>query len=83
MAALLNFTLELTGILVPDDRTGQFSAFFAEFPEAIACGDTVEEAQKNLYSLIQVMLQDRREEVMSSYIDHHKYFTKPVNMVMA
>jgi predicted RNase H-like HicB family nuclease len=83
MNALLNFKLELTGIIVPDERTGQFSAFFAEFPEAIACGDSVEEAQGNLYNLFQVMLQDRKEEVIKSYMDHVDYITKPVNMVIA
>ena len=79
----MNFKLELTGILVPDEKTGQFSAFFAEFPEAIASGENEVEAQGNLLMLFKIMLHDRKEEVMSNYIDHYKYITKSVNMVVA
>lgn len=83
MNTLLNFKFELTGIIVPDDQTGQFSAFFAEFPEAIACGNSIEEAQQNLYNLFQVMLQDRKQEVIKNYMDHVDYIAKPVNMITA
>ncbi|HRO43928.1 MAG TPA: type II toxin-antitoxin system HicB family antitoxin [Flavipsychrobacter sp.] len=83
MDGLLNFKLELTGIIVPDEKTGQYSAFFAEFPEAIACGSSMEDAQQNLMTLFQVMLQDRKEDVIKNHMDHVNYITKPVNMVVA
>jgi predicted RNase H-like HicB family nuclease len=83
MTSLTEFKIALTEIVVPDERTSQFSAFFAEFPEAIACGDTQDEAKNNLHMLIQVMLNDRKMEVMNSYVDNQKYFSNPINMIMA
>jgi predicted RNase H-like HicB family nuclease len=71
-----NFSLEFTEIMVPDDKTGQYSAFFAEFPEAIACGDSIEEAQSNLYNLFRVMLEDKKK-TQYQHLDHVKYITRP------
>lgn len=74
--------ISLTGVLVPDS-SGQYSAFFAEFPEAIASGETEEEAQSNLLQLFMTMLNDRKGEVMKDYIDDSvQYSTKSINMVV-
>ena len=53
--------LTLTGIIVSDESSGQFTAFFAEFPEAIACGETKEAAHQNLFQIFTIMLEDKRK----------------------
>ena len=39
-------TIPLTAILVKDKKSGGFSAFFAQFPEAVAQGHDEKEAKK-------------------------------------
>lgn len=82
MKSTMSFELKLTGIIVPDERTGLYSAFFAEFPEAIAQGESVEDAQKNLQELFVVMLQDKKGEAIN-YLPNDKYITRELNMVQA
>lgn len=55
-------TFNLTGILIKDKGERGFTAYFAEFPEAIADGDTVNEAQQNLLDSFKLMLDTRRLE---------------------
>ena len=55
-------TFSLTGILIEDKTDRGYTAYFAEFPEAIADGATVEEAQSNLMNAFQIMLETRKLE---------------------
>jgi len=75
-------SIELTMILIPDEKTGYCTAFLAQFPEAIAQGATDKEAQSNLFQIFNLMLKDRSEEVTNKLEDIN-YTTKPLNLVSA
>lgn len=55
-------TINLTGILIKDDGNRGFTAYFAEFPEAIADGETMEEAHANLFNSFKTILETRKLE---------------------
>lgn len=55
--------VSLTAIFVQDSNDNGFTGFFAEFPEAIAEGDTEEEVQKNLFEALSIMLKFNKEEL--------------------
>lgn len=71
--------LEFNIIIVPDEESGQFSAFFAQFPQAIAVGDTEDEAVTKLIPLVTRMLSDTKEEMISSVRQKYKYSEKQVS----
>ena len=52
----------LTIVFLQDDKTGDTTAFFAQFPEATAQGRTQDEAQKLLFEVFPYMLKDKGEE---------------------
>ncbi len=74
---------ELITVLIPDEKTGYFSAFFAQFPEVIAQGGTENEAQNNLFTIFTIMLKDKLEMVTKELDKHTHYTTKPLNLVTA
>lgn len=77
-------TFELTIILVPDKKSGHYSAFFAQFPEAIASGKTEQEAQLNLFDIFRVMLEDKKQEILkSSHLEDDQYISKSANLTLA
>lgn len=55
-------TFNLTGILIKDETDRGYTAYFAEFPEAIADGSTIDDAHTNLIDAFKVMLETRRLE---------------------
>ena len=71
--------LEFTIIMVPDKKTGQFTAFFAQFPQAIAVGETETEAQINLIEIVRLMLADKKNEIVNSLIENFEYTEKRLN----
>ena len=70
---------EFTIIIIPDEKSGQFTAFFAQFPQAIAIGDTVEEAQINLIDITNKMLNDQKNQIITQVMEKHNYFTKNID----
>lgn len=76
-------SIELTVVLVPDQKTAQVSAFFAEFPEAIAVGDNNDDASQRLFNLFAIMLNDRRHEMLSGHINNARYESKQANLELA
>jgi predicted RNase H-like HicB family nuclease len=54
--------VNITGVLVQDEKTGGFTSYFAELPEVIAEGDTEDEAIKHLFEALQSVLEFRKEE---------------------
>lgn len=76
-------SIELTMIVVPDKKTGRFSAFFAQFPEAIAVGDNESDVQDRLMNIFMVMMEDRKEEIMKQNIKGAEYISKQANIVFA
>ena len=55
--------VSLTAIFIQDPKDNGFTGFFAEFPEAVAEGNTEEEVQKNLFEALTIMLKFNKEEV--------------------
>lgn len=78
----LNQSLDLTVVCVPDKKSSQCSAFFAEFPEAIAVGDNEDDAYKNLFNLFAAMLIDKRKSVLD-HMSTSNYHSKPANLQFA
>lgn len=76
-------SIELTMIVVPDVKTGRYSAFFAQFPEAIAVCDNEDEAPNRLMNIFMVMMNDRKEEIMKQHIKGAEYISKSANLIFA
>lgn len=55
--------IPITAIFIQDPKDKGYTGFFAEFPEAIAEGDTKEAVQKNLWEALNFMLKWRKEEI--------------------
>jgi len=55
-------TVSLTGVLIQDANGGGFTAFFAEFPEAVAEGETESEVQKNLFEALSNVLEVKKDD---------------------
>jgi len=55
--------LSITGILIQDPKDKGYTAYFAEFPEVIAEGNTADEAKKNLWSALSIMLEVRKQDM--------------------
>jgi hypothetical protein len=73
--------IELTMIFVPDQKTGQTTAFFAQFPEALAIGKDEDDAQIRLMNIFTLMMNDRKEEVMKQHLQGAEYKSKQANLV--
>jgi len=46
------FKIPLTIVMIEDARIGGFTAFFKQFPDIVAEGDTDEKAMKNLMNTV-------------------------------
>lgn len=58
--------LQLTGVLIHDERTGTVAAYFAELPNIIAEGETEDEAKANLVDALGFMFEVERDEAMEN-----------------
>ena len=47
----------LTGIFLHDKKDGRYTAFFSEVPEAVSQGETIEEAEKNLFDVLPMVME--------------------------
>lgn len=57
-----NNELPLTAYFVQDPTDKGYTGFFAEFPGAVAEGDTQEEAETNLFKALNYMVQFNKED---------------------
>lgn len=57
--------LPLTAYFVKDPVDNGFTGFFAEFPGAVAEGDTQEETESNLFKALNYMVQFNKEDARS------------------
>ncbi|HUN04612.1 MAG TPA: type II toxin-antitoxin system HicB family antitoxin [Niabella sp.] len=55
-------SISLTGIIIKDNENKGYTAYFAEFPEAIADGKEISDAETNLIEAFKVMLETRKLE---------------------
>ena len=53
--------LPLRAVYIQDADVGGYTAYFAEFPEAISEGANKEEAKKNLFEALLIVLDTKRE----------------------
>ena len=84
MKSQIKFEMELDGIVVlPHNPNEGYSAFFAQFPEAIAYGETNEDALKNLFDIFKVMMQDKKQDTINNFVQHEHYVATPYKMVSA
>lgn len=58
--------LNFTAVLVQDPYDKGYTAFFEEFPQAIAEGDTDQQALTNLKRAMMVMMEFNKEDVEDS-----------------
>jgi hypothetical protein len=66
----LQFYLKI--VFLEDKKTGDVTAFFAQFPEAAAQGRNEDEAQKLLYEIFPHMMKDKAEELANYHQAHFK-----------
>lgn len=52
----------LTVVYLEDQDSGDFTAFYAQFPDAIAQGRTKEEAKNLLIEIFPIMMEDKHED---------------------
>lgn len=57
-------TITLSAILIKDKENKGFTSYIAEMPEVIAEGINEEEAQHNLMSALEIVLDVKREEIL-------------------
>ncbi len=55
--------LTLTGIMISDTENKGITAYFAEFPEVIAQGNSTQEAKANLLDAFRFMLEFKQSEI--------------------
>ncbi len=76
--------LNLTAILIQDSDVGGFTSYFAEFPEAVAEGDTQDEAVSNLFQALSSMIEFRKSESEDSEDDiDGSFYTKSFELEVA
>lgn len=61
----LKFSLSL--VFLQDEKRGDFTAFYAQFPEASAQGRTKEEAEMLLDQIFPFLLQEKKEEFLRGH----------------
>lgn len=57
----------LTPVYIIDEKTGDITAFFAQFPEAAAQGRDKDEAKKLLFEIFPHMLNDKKEQFLKDF----------------
>lgn len=67
---LLSFCL--TTVFLEDEKTGDITAFYAQFPDASAQGRDKDEAKKLLDEIFPHMLREKGEEFKRYHIAHNK-----------
>ena len=73
----------LTPVFIVDEKTGDITAFFAQFPEVASQGRDKEEAQKLLFELFPHMLNDRKEEFFTKFHLTHPASPVTYDLTMA
>lgn len=74
----LNFTLKFNLVMIQDKEDGGYTAFFAEFPDVIAEGDSKEEVEKNLLQTMLAVSKHKMQNIQSK-LKADNVTTKPMN----
>lgn len=57
---------KLTGIFIKDDHSGGYTAFVEEYPEAIAQGHSLEEAEQKVLKALKLALKVRSQDILNT-----------------
>jgi predicted RNase H-like HicB family nuclease len=74
MSRKLQLSIALTPVVHYDNKTDQYVTYFEEFPQAIAVGESEEDADNRLIHLVEVMWKERKEELENTLLT--KYINK-------
>lgn len=64
----MNPQVKLTGVII-QSKSGGYTGYFAEVPEAIAEGNTQEEVKSNMFEALSVILDFRKSEANDNSLD--------------
>lgn len=64
MSAYHHLTFFLTVVYLEDEKTGDVTAFYAQFPEATSQGKDKEEAKMLLNEIFPLMMEDKQQELI-------------------
>jgi hypothetical protein len=64
-------SIKLTTVMEQDKRTGFFTAYYKQFPQAIAYGKTETEAELSLIDICQIMFNERKGEIKQELIENY------------
>jgi predicted RNase H-like HicB family nuclease len=73
---------KLNLIIIPDEKTGDFTAFITLFPNVMAVGSSEEEATTNLFDLLSVMMDRKSKDIEPLLSGHANYTQKQVELVV-
>jgi predicted RNase H-like HicB family nuclease len=80
---MINDKLQLTGVFVQDPASNGFTAFFAQFPNIIAEGDTEEEATQNLIETVKTVFEHQKNNNTGDRTNTQNVITKPFELAFA
>lgn len=83
MSRLMNFNISLTPITTFDLETKTYVTYYKEFPNAIAVGNTEEEAETNLDPLVELMWKEKpldlEKRLMEIYLSNRNRNTPTIS----
>ena len=65
----IQLNLQLTPVFEFDGKTDQFVSYFKEFPNAMAVGESENDAENRLIHLVEAMWKDRPDELRKTLIN--------------
>jgi predicted RNase H-like HicB family nuclease len=75
--------IQLTGVFVQDPLSKGFTAFFAQFPNIIAEGDTEDEATHNLIETVTTVFEHQKNNDAGQRTNTQKVITKPFELAFS
>lgn len=66
---LLN--ISLTPVIEHDMKTNSYIMYYKEFPNAVAVGDTVDEAELNLIPLVEMMWREKPRDLAKILVNNY------------
>jgi len=59
-------SINLTGVIIPDETVGGYTGYFAEIPEVIAEGNTMDELRENLLQALITVWDVKKEQYLEN-----------------
>ena len=87
MQRQIQLNISLTPVRHYDETTDQHVTYYEEFPQAVAVGDTEEQADNKLIHLVERMWQDEKQDLIETLKGKYlqdKHLRKPgINLNLA